>query len=458
MKTIAIFSLWLIFTNLGCCGHIVYPWRATTSIVKSGDSFEVWFDADAGQSIVSARLQARHNVVSTPITIHTGRWEYDATSHNTYNTRITVAVPRTAPAERYDIVLRTSSGIVTSPAGVKVIKEYKSSYSILHISDIHAFQHGYDTTLSRLSTIVDIANIIDPEMVFNTGDNLYRPTESRMSQLFAGNNELGTKGLNSLNAATFTVAGNHDTDFDRLPGRGFYREKADWWNRWWGLQAYNFSYGRGRFMVINNGWDGFDPAQQIAAAGSWLQASGVGIFRLGAAHIRNKEMTAFDSVANLGVVLVGHNHHIAGENPSPLGTRPIQYIANSIRDHMEFNLFKVDAKAGSCVPVSGPTARVVYVENPEDDKTPALYNPKLSLSYTKANDGSLRANTATIVNKFNFPLESAKVRFVVPLGSSCSVSKGTIEQSFDGTSVHIVDVVVNLEPNSRTLVAISPQE
>ena len=174
--------------------------------------------------------------------IKTGCWEYDTASQNTYNTKINIKVPPSAPTGRYDIVLHTSRGTVTSPAGVKIIKEYKTSYYILHLSDVHAFQHGYDTTLSRLSTIVDIANIINPEMVFNTGDNLYRPTESRMDRLFAGDSQLGTKGLNSLNAATFTAAGNHDTDFDHLPALGFYKEKADWWNKWWGFQAYNFTY------------------------------------------------------------------------------------------------------------------------------------------------------------------------------------------------------------------------
>jgi hypothetical protein len=300
INKLAIFFLLLSFINFGRCGHIVYPWRATTSIVKSGESFEVWFDADAGQSVNSVVLHGPYNAVSTPMTIEKGTWEYDATSQNSYNTRITVEVPRTAPAERYDIVLNTRNGIVTSPAGVKVIKEYKPSYYILHFSDIHAFQNGYETTLSRLSTIVDIANIINPEIVFNTGDNLYRPTEDRMNQLFAGNNKLGTKGLYLLNAATFTVAGNHDTDFDNVPDSGFYKEKADWWNKWWGLLAYNFTYANGRFMVINNGWVGFNPAQQIAAAGSWLQKSGVGNYRVGAAHIRNKEMTALDSVADRG--------------------------------------------------------------------------------------------------------------------------------------------------------------
>lgn len=454
MKKIAVVFLLFSFAKFCWCGNIVYPWRATTAIVKSGEGFEVWFNADAGQKVRSVILQGPYHTVSTKHKIKTGSWVYDLTSQNTYNTKITVTVPKTAPADRYDIVLNTSSGQETSLAGIKVIKDYKTSYYILHFSDIHAFQKGTETVLQRLTTIIDIANIINPEMVFNTGDNLYRPTENRMNQLYTGNTELGIKGLNKLNAATFTVVGNHDIDFDNLPEEGFYKEKADWWNKWWGLQAYNFKYGNGRFMMINNGWHGFKSSQQVTAIDTWLKKEGTGNLRVGAAHIRNKEMNAFDSVANPGLILIGHNHHIAGQNPSPLNNKPIQYIVNSMRDNMEFNLFRINEKTGLCTPVSGPTAQVVYVENPEDGKSPALYKPKLTLTYSNANDGTSTTNTATIINKLNFPIEGAKVRFVMPLGSLYLVTKGKIEQAFNGENVNVVDVNVDIDPNSVTLVNI----
>ena len=453
-QSFLIVFLTLSFSIAAFCGKIIYPWRATTAIVKSGDSFEVWFNADAGQTVRSVLLKGPYNKVTTTLSLKTGSWVYDVTSQNTFNTKITVKVPKSAPADRYDIELNTSAGSVVSQAGVKVIKNYKPGYYILHFSDIHAFQSGYETTFNRLTTIIDIANIINPEIIFNTGDNLYRPTEDRMNQLFAGNNETSCKGLNQLMAATFTVPGNHDTDFDKMPPKGFYREKADWWNYWWGLQAYNFTYGQGRFMVINNGWEGFDPAIQIKEAGAWLQKTGKGKLRVGAAHIRNKELSAFDSIADPGLILIGHNHNIANQNPSPLRNKPIQYIVNSVRDHMEFNLYKVDEKTGNYTPVGSQTAQVVYVENPDDSKIPALYKPKLTLSFSNSNDGSFASNTATIVNKFNFSIEGAKVRFIMQSGHSYSVSKGFIEQAFDGTSVHVVDVLINLEPESTTRIDI----
>lgn len=454
LKRALIITLFLNFSFICWCTNIVFPWRATTAIVKSGDCFEVWLNADAGQKVTSVTLKGPYNTVSTKTKVVTGNWVYDATSQNTYNTKIMVKVSRSAPADRYDIIVNTSAGNVISPAGVKVIKQYKSDYYILHFSDIHAFQNKYPTTMQRISTIVDIANIINPEMVFNTGDNLYRPNDERMNALFAGDTTNSTKGLNTLNAAVFTVPGNHDIDFDNMPEKGFYKEKAAWWNKWWGLQSFYFTYGKGRFMGVNNGWHEFDTAPQFSAIGSWLNNVGMGNFRLGAAHIRDHEMPEFDSVAKLNLVLLGHNHHIANQNPSALNGKPIQYIVNSVRDNMEFNLYRVNGKTGKYTPVSGNTAQVSYIENPEDSKSPELYKPKLNLSYLKANDGSNTSNTAIFVNKFDFAIEGAKVRFVLPLGTKYSISNGKIEQAFNGNTVHVVDVIVDLAPNTQTVVNI----
>ncbi len=453
-KHTLIFILLFSFANLAWCSKIIYPWRAATAIVKSGESFDVWFNADAGQTVNSVTLQGLYNSVATTKKIESGSWIYDVTSQNRYNTRITVTVPATAPADRYDIILNTSTRQEISLAAVKVIKGYKSSYYILHFSDAHAFQHGSEVVLPRLSAIIDIANIINPELVFNTGDNLYRPTNDKMNQLFIGDNQLGTKGLNKLNAATFTVAGNHDYDFDKLKGQGSYKEKSDWWNNWWGLQAYNFKYDKARYLAINDGWDGFNPIKQMNEANTWLKKEGKGNLRVCAAHIKNQELTAFDSIVNLGFVMIGHNHNIANQNPALLNNKPIQYIVNSIRDHMEFNLYKVDGKTGKVTPVGSSTAEVEYIENPSEKDTPALYKPKLTLNYSNANDGSNATNTATIINKFDFPIKSAKVRFVLPFGTKYFISKGSIEQAFDGTSVHIVDVTIDLEADSTTEIKI----
>ncbi|MGL5113358.1 MAG: Ig-like domain-containing protein, partial [Flavobacterium sp.] len=76
------------------------------------------------------------------------------------------------------------------------------------------------------------------------------------------------------------------------------------------------------------------------------------------------------------------------------------------------------------------------------------------LTYSSLNDGSVGNNTATIINKFNFPITGARVRFVVPKGTPYYLRNATIKQEFDGTNYHIVDATLNLEQSSTTVVSI----
>ena len=55
--------------------NIVRPWRASTAIVKVGESFEVWFNADNGQTVNSVQLAGPYNLVNCASSTITGDWE-----------------------------------------------------------------------------------------------------------------------------------------------------------------------------------------------------------------------------------------------------------------------------------------------------------------------------------------------------------------------------------------------
>ncbi len=78
--------------------------------MKAGETTEVWFDADSGQAVKSAELIGPYNTVTAFVRVERGTWVYDQWSGNTYDRKITVAVPANAPADRYDLVLKTSTG------------------------------------------------------------------------------------------------------------------------------------------------------------------------------------------------------------------------------------------------------------------------------------------------------------------------------------------------------------
>jgi hypothetical protein len=104
MKKYTQFSI-LLFLLCLCLnafsGNIIFPWRATTAIVKSGETFEVWLNADEGQTVNSVQLVGPYNVVVATFKIKKGNWVYDVTSGNTYNTHIKVHVPVSCPAEYF---------------------------------------------------------------------------------------------------------------------------------------------------------------------------------------------------------------------------------------------------------------------------------------------------------------------------------------------------------------------
>ena len=482
-KTIqlSILLLSILFSISSWSQKIVYPWRSTTAIVKAGETFEVWFNADAGQTLNEVSLRGPFNNANVTITdTKTDTWVYDQWSGNTCNRKYTISVPTNTPADRYDLILKTSTGDEISLAAVKVIKEYKSNYYILHFSDVHRWQGTYDTPniiLREVSTIVDIANIIDPEMIIETGDNHYQNTTNEASSLARieqyMNGHTGTSGwvngMNNFFAPVFTVPGNHDTpnkNFELEPGYpnpGYEKNAAIIQNKFYGLQAFNFSYGSTRFMGVNNSWTpdtgggatGYvaNYQWQLDAANTWLNSAGTGTFRVGFFHVPQESIppvyNAFKNAGNpLGLMLAGHVHSITN-SPFTYDSR-LCYTTLSCRDGSKsapFNLYKVDDVAGTYETVGNAQSAHQGLETAKNYNT-----PKLKLTYANANDGTSETNVATIVNKFNFPIAGARVRFVVPKGGPYYVTNATIKQEFDGTNFHIIDATYNLPATSTTVV------
>jgi hypothetical protein len=461
----------------GLCGtawgwRIVYPWRATTAIVQAGRTFEVWYKADPGEEVTGARLEGPFKTLAADIReIGKTAWVYDRQSGEACNRKLTVAVPAGAPADRYALVLTTSRGEEKSPGGVKVVREFKKEYYIMHISDMHAWQKVKEygqAPMLKVSVLADMANIIDPEMVFFTGDHMYFPNDQRINEYYAGGWKLHGRemnGLHDFHAATFEAVGNHDYQTETAPGEEPERiDKIKHWNRNFGLQAYNFTYGDGRFMVVNNSMG--DYRNQIDDAVAWINGAGKGNFRLGVFHIRELSQPFHGALKENRtpptLCLAGHEHNKASGNPWPVNGDPVIYIASAIRDYMDFNLFKVNAVTGACVPVSGPDARVFPLDNPPSltENNPAKYHPKLALSHANANDGAATTNTATLTNRFDFGIDGARVRFVMKKGNEYSVTgPAVITQQFDGDgdAGRVVDVRVDLAADSTRKVGISPK-
>lgn len=476
---IVVFILAILLSVSGWSQKIVYPWRSTTAIVKAGETFEVWFNADSGQEVNEVTLRGPFNNASVSITdTKTNTWIYDQWSENTCNRKYTISVPAATPADRYDLILKTTTGDEISLAAVKVIKEYKSNFYIMHFSDAHRWQSGptYDTQniiLREISTMVDVANIIDPEMIIETGDNHYQNTNNesssltRITQYMNGfiNGTDYINGMNNFFAPVFTVPGNHDTPLKNYeletgyPNLGYEKRPALVYNKFYGLQNFNFAYGNTRFMGVNNSWTpdnaggapGYVPHYkwQLDAANAWLSTVGSGKFRISFYHAPQASTVpvanSFKLAGNtLHLMLAGHTHTIT---PSPYMYDGLPtYTTQTSREGTNkapFNLYRVNDAAGTFETVGNFKAAHQALEIAKNYTT-----SKLKLTYSMPNDGTSTTNSATIVNKFDFPISGARVRFVVPKGNPYYVTNGTIKQEFDGTNFHIIDATYDLEPNT----------
>jgi hypothetical protein len=444
--------------NVKITRKIIYPWRATTAIVKPEASFEVWFKADQGQTIESIILKGPYNTVTCPNSIMNGNWVYDPLSGNTYNTKITATVPAGTPDDRYDLIVKTSQGDEVSWGGVKVIKEHKENYYLMHISDGHLFQGGYDSKviLARKSEMIDMANIMDVPIIIETGDNMYNIRNNPQHELafHLGVESENIKGMTNANAATFYCPGNHDAHTGNVWDKATVEVNSDWWNTYWGLQNHSFKYGMGRFMVINNGWRWQDHRYQTDDAIEWLKGEGAGgNFFLSAAHHYDKMHDILDAHEPLDLVLSGHRHFISLDNPweFKIGGDKVAYTAGSLRDKFEFILFRVNNSSGEYIPVAGKNG-VVQVLNSGNKDDRSTWKPNLTLSYSNINDGSVTENTATIENKFAFPIMGARVRFVIPKGADYEIINGTIYQQFEGDLFQIIDVNTDIPAKSTKVV------
>lgn len=484
MKNITLLTLLLIFsfTSNSLAGKIIYPWRATTAIVKQGETFEVWFNADAGQTVNAVELQSAFLKVSPTITNTVNQtWVYDQWSENTCNTKLTITVPANTPTDRYDLILKTSSGNEISLAAVKVIKEYKTNFYVFHISDAHRWQGAYDTNkiLKMVATTIDIANIINPEMVFETGDNHYPNTNNAASTVqrttdYYNGYVSGTefvKGLNQFAAPVFSVPGNHDTPLKNYelepgyPNPGYTKVPSAAWNDLYGLQAHNFAYGNARFIGLNNAWfpDGSNGvpnfAHQTEEAKTWLNEVGKGTMRIGYCHVMTPTpLKAFYEPlllagAPLNFIMAGHCHwagntHSIKDYPNVKITHT-GYPLRELHRKAAFNLYKLDLTTNKYTPIGDSIGAHEGLAIADD-----FSSVKLKLTYSNANNGSSIENTATIVNRFNFDIPEAYVRFVVPKGSPYYVRNATIIQEFDGTDYHIIDASYHLEANSTYVVSV----
>ncbi len=476
-------------------GNIVYPWRAAKSIIQEGGGFIILFNNIKAAYVDSVALEGPFNRVALQIdSVVYGRFEYDNYSHASVNNKIYAHVPKGTPEELYNLIIKSNGEIHTSNKSVKVVKEFKENHSFIHISDLHISRNwegtvdcGYAKELELFDSFVKVANIIAPDFILNTGDNIHETTrfnpdstgwggdlnseayqrplpEEKWKNFYEGSN--GFLGIHGLNAPVFSLPGNHD--YYGMP-KSESKLKVMQWNSMCGLRVYGFCYGGTRIIMSDNCIGDPDEDYPLGATMSGLQGEvfksffiengvgGINILGQHRYHDKSDEGllidTAFLDNYKINMLLHGHNHEpfyeYIGATPT-LGTRPGTVCKSGIRDYEnELGFFRIFRINGSSFEFSEP---IRFIKNPL-----APYNEmelNLTLDFSRPNDGSATGNTAIIKNDLNIGLPDCHIRFIMKKGNY-RVNNGEIYQVIASGSLSVVDVRVDVVPMEKNEVKIT---
>jgi predicted phosphodiesterase len=475
--------------NLCSASGIVYPWRAAKAIVEEGNNFEILFDNRLASPIDAVILEGPFNrVVLQTDSVKIGRFEYDPYTRASTNYQIWVTVPRETPEELYSIVLKSGGQVFRSERSVKVVPHFRESHSFIHITDLHISRQwvgdpddGYAKELELFDRFVEVANIIAPDFVIVTGDNIHEYTRVNADSTGWGGSLLfdadqrplveekwknyyegagGLSGIHGLNAPTFTVAGNHD--FYGLAIDDHYALSVQW-NKMSGKRVFGVSYGDTRILAVDDylGDPEIDIPAEAPMSGlqgkfleSFLEEYGPGQMRIMAQHRHDRIDTAFVDRHKIQLLVNGHNHsphhEYVGETPT-LSIRPGVVARSGVRNVDEqLGFFRIIRIKGDTYDYSPPLR---FTKDPTVPYEELELN--LTLDFKHDNDGSSFKNRAVIRNRLGVDLPDCRVRFVM-MKEDYAVSGGVIHQIIEHDEFTVVDVRVDVPENKQAEVSIRP--
>lgn len=469
-------------------GNIIYPWRATSAIVKAGDGFCIWYNNVTNAMIDSVRLLGPfHNVALDIDSISVARFEFDSYTLASVNNRIWVHVPRSAPAELYDLAIHGGIETDVSYSSVQVLAQYNPSHCFIHISDLHvsrqwqgSAENGYAKELELLDSFIKVANIIAPDFIIITGDNIHHYTrldadstgwggrklydaeqrplvEEKYAALFSG--AKGFSGLHDLQAPLFIATGNHD--FYGVPSQDHLAQALQW-NALCGLRVYGFSFAGTRVIVADDflGDPEIDIPDKNPMSGlqgkklaAFLAEEGPGRLRIMAQHRPDRIDTAFINRNRINILLNGHRHEpfqeYVGATPT-LSIRPGTVCKSGTRADWkkELGLFRIFYIQDSVFTVTPPLRFC------QDPTVPYReLRPNLTATLREPNDGSVKNNKATLCNRLPVALPRCHIRFIMKKGKYV-VTGGTVEKVIQTDRLTLVDVRTPVPSGETKTIAI----
>jgi len=282
--------------------RLIYPTLGNPAIVRKGDSLTIEFDPRMGefnlpfsemkQFEVTAKTSndARPLQVALPVLSvqagSSGRWpEYSAVpGEDRRISLVTVAVPRSMPADLYDLSVKARKGRLSlwlrdsQPHALDTVDTFKDDFSFVQMTDIHVWgqeiyypsctyqerserPNGKDP--SRKGAVyyqkaIDQVNTMKPDFCVFSGDYMFgqryftqdngppwgETTEYEYEMLWFYQETM------KLDVPVFMTIGNHDGYNEGGDAAG-----EDWFNNWrklFGPLYHSYDYGDYHFLSINS--------------------------------------------------------------------------------------------------------------------------------------------------------------------------------------------------------------
>lgn len=464
--------------------QIIYPWRSSSVILQVGGDFEILFDNTKAANIDSVILMSEYSTAKLNVNnVDIGHFIYDHYTKKSVNNKIRVTVGDIVPVGLYDLIVYTEGEINLSPKSVKVVDELNQSQKIIHISDLHVSRNwkgtpedGYAEELELLDKFVEVANIINPDYVIITGDNIMeytrffadstgwggvrnydtdiRPTvQEKYRQLFHGAS--GLKGLYGLKSPFYLVAGNHD--FYGYANDD-YLSKCIQWNELCGLRVQVVSISGTRLILADDSLGDvenetpFGSSSMQGYQGSFindiLNKIDPGVVRIMAQHRPDMIDTSFLDKNKIDILLHGHLHtpheEFIGKTPTFAVRSGVVCRSGEIENWEEnLGMFRI----------------INIEENGSFDYTPPLrfcsdptvkyddLDLNLRVEFSNENNGNFSKNKAFVSNKFSEKIKNCKIQFKMNKGDY-DVVGDHVYNIFSSDDYTFIDVYFDIDKKS----------
>ena len=432
------------------------PRLGTPVLTRPGDTFPLAVNADPDAAGWRVRLHTRYNAYPLGVV--------QATRDDVAGWTLKVKVPANVPPELYDLAAEwTGPGKQsdTSIRAVKVYEQYQTEFYFVHHTDP---QGGWD----QLRQVAAEVNLINPEFVITTGDNLPGPWRPGIKEWDWRKWHQFLPAFNTHRVATFSAPGNHCVG----PGTTL---MPTYYKQFIGRRAWSQRYGDYHILTLDNCIFNLCNAYKFDRGGYYDAREKWVIDRLKA----NRDAT----LTFLGI-------HVGMDNFSDLPGNSwyAAMKASGRRNGCWIDDYGVDMVlhghwGKDSVRTRGP-GKTLFVETRDITKKGRAYrlirikggkivsytydgDPKrsltaggLSVAYARPNDGAAVGNTATIANNHNQHFEQGLVRFVMKKGRyavSATPGRATIGRAVDSDDGRftVCTVHYNIPARSKSTVTLT---